>query len=114
MHPTRELVKALLTSWGMAMNGRFEQLMAGFQAALRRTAKLKVKLNMAAGLYPPGMVPHDNLIEDAAQTVAGPGARARQRAEPGRERVRRRPHPLPRTGPRTWRGTAGGKPRPRA
>jgi hypothetical protein len=62
----------------MAMDGRFEQLTAEFQATLRRTAELKVELDMAAGLYPPGTVPHYNLIEDAAQEVAAEVSRLTQ------------------------------------
>lgn len=58
------------TFQGTAMDGRVEQLTAEFQATLRRTAELKVELGLATGLYPPGTVPHYNLIEDAAQEVA--------------------------------------------
>lgn len=53
----------------MIMDDRCEQLQAEFQESSRRTAELKVELDLAEGKVPREGVPHYNLIEDAAHEV---------------------------------------------
>ena len=48
------------------MDDRLEQLQAEFQETSRRTAELKVELDLAQGKVPREGVPHYILIEEAA------------------------------------------------
>jgi len=54
---------------GMIMDDRFERLQAEFQESSRRTAELKVELDLAQGKVPREGVPHYTLIEEAAHEV---------------------------------------------
>ena len=51
------------------MDDRLEQLQAEFQETSRRTAELKVELDLAQGKVPREGVPHYILIEEAAHEV---------------------------------------------
>ena len=51
------------------MDDRLEQLQAEFQETSRRTAELKVELDLAEGKVPREGVPHYILIEEAAHEV---------------------------------------------
>jgi uncharacterized protein with PIN domain len=53
----------------MIMDDRLEQLQAEFQETSRRTAELKVELDLAQGKVPREGVPHYILIEEAAHEV---------------------------------------------
>lgn len=54
---------------GMIMDDRSGQLQAEFQESSRRTAELKVALDLAEGRVPCEGVPHYMLIEEAAHEV---------------------------------------------
>lgn len=55
------------------MDDRLEQLQAEFQETSRRTAELKVELDLAQGKVPREGVPHYILIEEAAHEVGQNG-----------------------------------------
>ena len=54
---------------GLIMDDRSDQLQAEFQESSRRTAELKVALDLAEGKVPSQGVPHYILIEEAAHEV---------------------------------------------
>jgi hypothetical protein len=60
------------------MDGRIEALKAELQAAMQRTAELKVELDRRQGTIPPGTVPHYTVIELAAREA---GAEVRRLAQ---------------------------------